>query len=129
MAIKYTLKRPFKTGDRELQELTLQRPKTKDFIAVGANPLGTAAADNALLASLTGLPEQVTALLDIEDWARLRYLLARVWLSYFDEAAGYEELSAEEIIEEARAALKDSGEESPAADGDGEEDPQAGTAD
>jgi hypothetical protein len=83
MAIKHVLKYPFKVGELNVTEVTIQRPKTKDFIAVGSNSLETAAADAALLASLSGLPESVIAQIDIDDLSVLRFNLARVWESYF----------------------------------------------
>jgi len=83
MAIKYVLKNPFKVGELEVKEVTIQRPKTKDFIAVGSNPVDSAAADAALLSSLSGLPESVIAQIDIDDLSKLRFYLARVWESYF----------------------------------------------
>jgi len=83
MAIKYVLKMPFKVGELEVKEVTIQRPKTKDFIAVGEHPYGTTAADAAILASLSGLPESVIGQIDIDDLSILRFSLARVWDSYF----------------------------------------------
>ena len=83
MAIKYLLKHPFKVRELEVKEITIQRPKTKDFIAVGSNPVDSAAADAALLASLSGLAESVIDQIDIDDLAMLRFYLARVWESYF----------------------------------------------
>ena len=83
MAKTITLKYPLKVGELNVTELVLQRPKTKDFIAVGENPYGTTAADAALLSSLSGLPESVIAQIDIDDLSALRFELARVWDSYF----------------------------------------------
>jgi hypothetical protein len=83
MAIKHILKHPFKVGEMQVTEVTIQRPKTKDFIAVGSNPIDSAAADAALLASLSGLPESVIDQIDIDDLSILRFNLARVWESYF----------------------------------------------
>jgi len=83
MAIKHVLKNPFKVGELEVTEVTIQRPKTKDFIAVGSNSVDSAAADAALLASLSGLPESVIDQIDIDDLSKLRFHLARVWESYF----------------------------------------------
>jgi hypothetical protein len=83
MAKTIKLKHPFKVGELNVDEITIQRPKTKDFIAVGVIPLGSAAADAALLSSLSGLPESVIAQIDIDDLSILRYDIARVWDSYF----------------------------------------------
>jgi hypothetical protein len=83
MAQKFVLKRPFKFGELEVTEVTIQRPKTKDFIAVGLNPAGSVAADAALLASLSGLPETVIYQIDIDDLSVLRYEVSRIWDSYF----------------------------------------------
>jgi len=87
MAKNYKLKYPFKVGELEVTEITIQRPKTKDFIAVGSNPVDSAAADAALLASLSGLPESVITQIDIDDFSVLRYDIARVWESYFTTKA------------------------------------------
>jgi hypothetical protein len=85
----YTLKHPVTVGEYTCSELRLKRPKTKDFIAVGTNPLGTVAADAALLSSITGEPEIVIERLDIDDLAKLRYECSRVWAAYFDTTDGY----------------------------------------
>jgi hypothetical protein len=83
MAIKHILKFPLTVGELKVTEIIIQRPKTKDFIAVGENSYGTTAADAALLASLSGLPESVIDQIDIDDLSMLRFSLARVWDSYF----------------------------------------------
>ena len=83
MAIKHTLKYPFNVGELKVEEITLKRPKTRDFIAVGERPYGTAGADAALLASLSGLPENVIEEVDIDDLSIIRFYIARVWDSYF----------------------------------------------
>jgi hypothetical protein len=85
----YKLKYPVTVGEYQCGELRLQRPKTKDFIAVGVHPLGTVAADVALLASVTGQPEIVIEQIDIDDLAKLRYECSRIWAAYFDETDGY----------------------------------------
>jgi hypothetical protein len=83
MAKTITLKHPVKVGELRVTELTLQRPKTKDFIAIGTLPYDCAGADARLLASVSGLPESVIDQIDIDDWAILRIDLARIWESYF----------------------------------------------
>jgi hypothetical protein len=83
MAKTIELKHPFKVGELEVSQVTMQRPKTKDFIAVGTNPVDSAAADAALLASLSGLPMTVVSQIDIDDWSIIRTELAFVWVSYF----------------------------------------------
>ena len=83
MAKTIELKFPVTVGELTVDRLTLRRPKTKDFIAVGEHPYGTTAADCALLASLSGLPESVISQIDIDDLSILRFELARVWDSYF----------------------------------------------
>jgi hypothetical protein len=83
MAKKYVLKYPVTVDELKVTEITIQRPKTKDFIAVGVTPVGSAAADAALLASLSGLPETVINQIDIDDLSVLRFDIARVWDSYF----------------------------------------------
>jgi hypothetical protein len=66
--------------------LKFRRPRTKDFIAVGSNPLGTVAADTALLASV---PEVVIEQIDVDDFAKLRYECSRIWGAYFGTTGGY----------------------------------------
>ncbi|MDR1231565.1 MAG: phage tail assembly protein [Spirochaetaceae bacterium] len=85
----YKLKYPVKVGEHYCEELRFTRPKTKDFIAVGTYPLGTVAADVALLASITGQPEIVIKQIDIDDLAKLRYECSRIWAAYFDTTDGY----------------------------------------
>jgi len=83
MAKKIELKRPFNVGELKVTEVTIQRPKTKDFIAVGTAPVDSAAADAALFSSMSGLPMSVVDQIDIDDWSRIRTELALVWNSYF----------------------------------------------
>ncbi|MCL2245070.1 MAG: phage tail assembly protein [Treponema sp.] len=83
MAIEYELKQPFKVGELDVKKIIIQRPKTKDFIAVGTIPLGSVAADTALLSSLSGFPESVITQIDIDDLSVLRYYVTRIWDSYF----------------------------------------------
>jgi len=83
MAKKIELKQPFTVGELKIADVTIQRPKTKDFIAVGTNPVDSAAADAALFSSLSGLPMSVVAQIDIDDWSIIRTELALVWASYF----------------------------------------------
>jgi hypothetical protein len=83
MSKKIELKHPFKVGELEVSSVMIQRPKTKDFIAVGSLPVDSAAADAALFSSLSGLPMSVVDQIDIDDWSRIRTELAFVWNSYF----------------------------------------------
>ena len=83
MAKKIELKHPFNVGELHVKEVIIQRPKTKDFIAVGSNPIDSAAADAALLSSLSGLPMSAVIQIDIDDWSIIRTELALVWASYF----------------------------------------------
>jgi hypothetical protein len=87
MAKTFELKHLVKVGELEITEITIQRPKTKDFIAVGTNPVDSAAADAALLSSLSGLPMSVITQIDIDDWSMLRNELALIWVSYFTTTA------------------------------------------
>jgi hypothetical protein len=91
-----TLKHPVKVGELRVTEVTLQRPKTKDFIAIGTLPYDCAGADARLLASVSGLPESVIGQIDIEDWALLRIDLGRIWESYFTGKAYQENPTVEE---------------------------------
>jgi len=83
MAKTIELKHPFDVGELSVKTITIQRPKTKDFIAVGTTPVDSAAADAALLSSLSGLPMSVVTQIDIDDWSIIRTELALVWNSYF----------------------------------------------
>jgi hypothetical protein len=83
MAKTIILKHPVKVGELTVTEITLHRPKTKDFIAIGTLPYDCAGADARLAASVSGLPESVIGQIDIDDWAILRVDLARIWGSYF----------------------------------------------
>jgi len=83
MAKKIELKHPFTVGELKVSEVIIQRPKTKDFIAVGTAPVDSASADAALFSSLSGLPMSVVTQIDIDDWSRIRTELALVWASYF----------------------------------------------
>ena len=78
MAKTIILKHPLKVGELTVTDITLQRPKTKDFIALGMLPYDCAEADARLLVSVSGLPESVIGQIDIEDWAILRIDLARI---------------------------------------------------
>ena len=83
MAIEYILKHPFKVGELDVSKITIQRPKMKDFIAVGTNSTQSAASDAALLSSLSGFPENVIAQIDIDDLSILRFYVTRIWDTYF----------------------------------------------
>ena len=83
MAKIIKLKHPINFGDLKVTEITIQRPKTKDFIAVGTNPVDSAAADAALLSSLSGLPIEAVGQIDIDDLSRIRIDLALIWDCYF----------------------------------------------
>jgi hypothetical protein len=83
MAKTIELKFPVKVGELTVERLVLQRPKTKDFIAIGAVNIESPEADALLLASVTGLPLHVIDQIDIEDWAKIRIDIARIWTAYF----------------------------------------------
>jgi hypothetical protein len=83
MAKKFELKHSITVGELKVTEVTIQRPKTKDFIAVGTAPVDSAEADALLLSSLSGLPMSVVSQIDIDDLSIIRTQLALVWASYF----------------------------------------------
>jgi len=83
MAKTIELKHPIVVGELKVSNVTIQRPKTKDFIAVGTTPIDSAAADAALFSSLSGLPMSVVSQIDIDDWSIIRTELALVWAAYF----------------------------------------------
>jgi hypothetical protein len=85
----YTLKRPVKTGELACTEVRLCRPVFKDFMAVGDRSIETAAGVVSLIASVSGLPEAVVRLFDVEDCAVMRIEAARMLYSYFS-TEGYE---------------------------------------
>jgi hypothetical protein len=79
----YTLKRPVTVGEHTCTELKLCRPRTKDFVAVGNQPLDTTGAIVSLLSSVSGVPEAVVNQFDIEDISMLRIEAMRVFDAYF----------------------------------------------
>lgn len=79
----YKLKRPVKTGELACTEVKLKRPLFKDFMAVGGQSVDTAAGVVSLIASVSGLPEAVVRLFDIEDCAVMRVEAERILYSYF----------------------------------------------
>jgi hypothetical protein len=79
----YTLKRPVKAGELSRAEVKLCRPVFKDFMAVGNQSIETAAGVVSLIASVSGLPEAVVRLFDVEDCAVMRIEAARMAESYF----------------------------------------------
>jgi hypothetical protein len=85
----YTLKRPVTVGELTCTEVRLGRPKFKDFMAVGRQPIDTAGGVVALIASVSGLPEAAVRQFDIEDAAVMRIEATRMVLAYF-EGGGYE---------------------------------------
>jgi hypothetical protein len=79
----YTLKHPVTVGEYTCTEVKLCRPRTKDFVAVGRQPLDTAGAIMSLISSMSGVPETAINQFDIDDIAMLRIEAIRVFDSYF----------------------------------------------
>jgi hypothetical protein len=79
----YTLKRPVTVGEFNCSELKLCRPRTKDFVAVGNQPLDAAGAIVSLISSISGVPETVINQFDIDDISMLRIEAMRIFDSYF----------------------------------------------
>jgi hypothetical protein len=79
----YTLKRPVTVGEFTCTELKLCRPRTKDFVAVGNQPLDTTGAIVSLISSISGVPETVINQFDIDDISMLRIEAVRIFDSYF----------------------------------------------
>jgi hypothetical protein len=79
----YTLKRPVTVGEYTCNEVKLCRPRTKDFVAIGNQPLDTTGAIVSLIASVSGVPVNVVNQFDIEDISMLRIEAMRVFDSYF----------------------------------------------
>lgn len=70
---KIKLKYPFKHAGMELTEITLRRPKVKDYLTakkVGGND--DSEAEIALFASLTGVEPNVLEELDMLDYKKLQ---------------------------------------------------------
>jgi hypothetical protein len=84
----YPLKRPVTLGELTCSEVKLGRPKFKDFMAVGRQPIDTAGGVVSLIASVSGLPEGVVRLFDVEDAAIMRIEAERMVFAYF-EGSGY----------------------------------------
>jgi hypothetical protein len=79
----YQLKRPVTVGEYTCTEVKLCRPKTKDFVAVGSQPLDTTEAIVLLLSSISGIPEVVISRFDIDDISILRIEAIRIVDAYF----------------------------------------------
>jgi hypothetical protein len=80
----YPLKYPVALGQLACREVKLGRPKFKDFMAVGRQPVDTAAGAAALIASVSGLPEEVVRLFDVEDAAVMRIEAVRMMFAYLE---------------------------------------------
>lgn len=80
----YTLKYPVTLGQYTCTEVKLCRPKTKDFLAVGTQTIDTPGAMVSLISSISGVPESVVNLFDIDDISHLRIEAQRIFCSYLE---------------------------------------------
>jgi hypothetical protein len=103
MAITYTLKRPVTSGEATFTELVFPRPAMKDFIACGTGQFGDPETDAKIISSLTGVPMIAVRKIDIDDAAKLRYLISRIWAAWFALTDGY----TEQTLEDMEAAAKE----------------------
>lgn len=78
----YTMKHPVTVGEYVCNKLEFTRPKTKDFIAIGASPIDTAEAMVKFISANTGVSATVINQFDIDDISRLRIVVGRVFNSY-----------------------------------------------
>lgn len=80
---EYTLKRPVTVGERTITELKFHRPKVRDFLGTDGHDASSIGADQALCSALSGEPEAIVQVIDIDDWAVIRLELQKVWYRFF----------------------------------------------
>jgi hypothetical protein len=80
----YRLKYPVALEQLACREMKLGRPLFKDFMAVERQPVDTAAGAATLIASVSGLPEEVVKLFDVEDAAVMRIEAVRMTFAYLE---------------------------------------------
>lgn len=89
------LKTPVKKGDREVHELTFAEPTVRHMLATDRHESKEAyAADLSLTAALTNEPESLLSEMAPEDWARVKIVLAEVYMRF----AGVDPSNAEEVL-------------------------------
>ncbi|QQO10320.1 phage tail assembly protein [Breznakiella homolactica] len=74
---------PITKGERTICELTLQDPKVRHMIRTDGHEITTIGADIALLSALSGEPEILLQEISLEDWAKIRVVLARVYAAFY----------------------------------------------
>jgi len=77
------LKHAVTLGERTITELTLQEPTVMHMMRTDAHELNTVSADVALLSALSGESEEILKRIHIEDWALIRYELAKIYAVFF----------------------------------------------
>ena len=84
------LKHPAALGERSITELTLQNPTVQHMMRTDGHDLQSVGADVALLSALSGESEELIKRIRIEDWAQIRYELAKVYEVFFGVAESVE---------------------------------------
>lgn len=89
------LKTPVKKGDREVHELTFAEPTVRHMLATDRHEdKDSYSADLSLTAALTNEPESLLSEMAPEDWARVKIVLAEVYMRF----AGVDPSNAEEVL-------------------------------
>ena len=89
------LKTPVKKGEREVHELTFAEPTVRHMLATDRHETKEAyASDLSLAAALTNEPESLLGEMTPEDWARVKIVLAEVYMRF----AGVDPSNAEEVL-------------------------------
>lgn len=90
-----TLKTPVKKGEREVYELTFAEPTVRHMLATDRHEnKDSYGADLSLAAALTNEPESLLAEMSPEDWARVKIVLAEIYMRF----AGVDPSNAEEVL-------------------------------
>jgi len=76
------LRRPLRSGDAEVREISLRPPEARDILRTDDRPEGTFGYAVALLSSLSGLPETLLDRMIPEDWAAAAGSLERTHLRF-----------------------------------------------
>lgn len=74
--IKVTLKEEIKLDGKELNEITLRRPKVRDRLAVDRSNASDAEKEVQLIANLAEVPVEAIEDIDLADYAKLQKALS-----------------------------------------------------
>jgi len=79
------LRRPLRSGEAEVAEITLRPPEFRDLLFADGRPEDSLAHSVAQLSSRTGVPEKLLGRMIPEDWADVARRLGRTHLRYIGE--------------------------------------------